>query len=306
MGIDGADLKKRREKETKPKRTEQNTYTPEKKTNKQESETGDKKPANTKPSTLKRLIKPAIVAGVALLIFVIAGPFLTLHAIKNGAQQGDTEKLSRNIDFPRLRQNLKDQLKAQMASTMTEEAVENPFVVMFSGFANSMVDGLVDSAVTPYGIKKMLQGQRPTPGQKGQPDSGSTEMLQNANYSITSTSRFVATIGEPESEIKLILHRRNLSWVLTNIELPEVPDQGQLNKLRREGISTALKMYKLDNGKYPTTRQGLMALVEKPTTQPIPPRWRQGGYMEDGESFKRLIHLFTYTYDPQTLDFTLE
>lgn len=46
------------------------------------------------------------------------------------------------------------------------------------------------------------------------------------------------------------------------------------------GILSALKLYRLDNGRYPTTEQGLRALVEKPQTEPIPQNWKQGGYLD--------------------------
>lgn len=42
----------------------------------------------------------------------------------------------------------------------------------------------------------------------------------------------------------------------------------------------ALSLYKLDNGFYPSTEQGLKALVEKPTTGKIPRSWKEGGYLE--------------------------
>jgi general secretion pathway protein G len=45
-------------------------------------------------------------------------------------------------------------------------------------------------------------------------------------------------------------------------------------------LMQALKLYRLDNGRYPTTEQGLRALIEKPTTEPIPNNWKQGGYLE--------------------------
>ena len=45
-------------------------------------------------------------------------------------------------------------------------------------------------------------------------------------------------------------------------------------------IETALKLYKLDNGDYPTTEQGLAALVEKPSTEPVPLNWKEKGYLE--------------------------
>ncbi|PPE70448.1 type II secretion system protein GspG [Caldimonas thermodepolymerans] len=39
-------------------------------------------------------------------------------------------------------------------------------------------------------------------------------------------------------------------------------------------LMQALKLYKLDNQRYPTAEQGLQALVTKPTTGPIPPNWK--------------------------------
>ncbi len=45
-------------------------------------------------------------------------------------------------------------------------------------------------------------------------------------------------------------------------------------------IKSALQIYKLDNYVYPTTEQGLQALVEKPTLEPIPRKWKNGGYVD--------------------------
>ena len=54
-------------------------------------------------------------------------------------------------------------------------------------------------------------------------------------------------------------------------------------KVQIESIETALKLYKLDNGSYPTTEQGLQALVEAPTVGQLPKAWREGGYLEKGK-----------------------
>lgn len=51
-------------------------------------------------------------------------------------------------------------------------------------------------------------------------------------------------------------------------------------KVQISNIETALKMYKLDNGAYPSTEQGLDSLVKKPETGSIPKSWREGGYLE--------------------------
>ncbi len=54
-------------------------------------------------------------------------------------------------------------------------------------------------------------------------------------------------------------------------------------KMQIQAIETALKLYKLDNGFYPTTEQGLQALVEPPSVGQLPKNWRQGGYLEKGK-----------------------
>jgi general secretion pathway protein G len=54
-------------------------------------------------------------------------------------------------------------------------------------------------------------------------------------------------------------------------------------KVQIRNFETGLKMYKLDNGVYPGTEQGLQALVAKPTTGAIPKKWKEGGYLESSK-----------------------
>jgi len=50
-------------------------------------------------------------------------------------------------------------------------------------------------------------------------------------------------------------------------------------KVQIRNIEGALQLYKLDNGVYPTTEQGLKALVEKPSIGVVPKKWKIGGYL---------------------------
>ncbi|MFC4159568.1 type II secretion system major pseudopilin GspG [Chitinimonas lacunae] len=54
------------------------------------------------------------------------------------------------------------------------------------------------------------------------------------------------------------------------------PDEARVSAARLDiqALVQSLKLYKLDNGVYPTTEQGLKALVEKPTTGQIPTNWK--------------------------------
>ncbi len=51
-------------------------------------------------------------------------------------------------------------------------------------------------------------------------------------------------------------------------------------KIQIRNLETALKLYKLDNGDYPDTQQGLEALISKPATGNVPNKYREGGYLE--------------------------
>jgi len=58
-------------------------------------------------------------------------------------------------------------------------------------------------------------------------------------------------------------------------------DEARVSKAKADiaSLETALTMYRLDNSKYPTTDQGLQALVVQPTDPSIR-HWRQGGYLQ--------------------------
>ncbi len=73
--------------------------------------------------------------------------------------------------------------------------------------------------------------------------------------------------------------------ILATLVVPKIisrPDEARVIAARQDiaSLMQALKLYRLDNQRYPTTEQGLQALVTKPTAQPIPPNWKSGGYIE--------------------------
>lgn len=73
--------------------------------------------------------------------------------------------------------------------------------------------------------------------------------------------------------------------ILAALIVPKVmsrPDDAKMIAALHDvgAIVQALKLYRLDNNAYPTTDQGLQALVQRPTTQPIPTNWKSGGYLD--------------------------
>jgi general secretion pathway protein G len=73
--------------------------------------------------------------------------------------------------------------------------------------------------------------------------------------------------------------------ILAALIVPKVisrPDDARIIAAKQDvtTLAQALRLYKLDNLAYPTTDQGLQALVVKPAAAPIPANWKAGGYLE--------------------------
>ena len=68
--------------------------------------------------------------------------------------------------------------------------------------------------------------------------------------------------------------------ILASIIIPKImdkPDEARVVKAKQDirALESALEIYRLDNYVYPTTDQGLDALVQKPSSTPLPPHWKQ-------------------------------
>jgi general secretion pathway protein G len=73
--------------------------------------------------------------------------------------------------------------------------------------------------------------------------------------------------------------------LLATLILPNVlgsADQANRQKVKSDiiALENALSQYKLDNGVFPTTEQGLEALINEPTVDPMPRNYRRGGYIQ--------------------------
>ena len=73
--------------------------------------------------------------------------------------------------------------------------------------------------------------------------------------------------------------------ILAALMVPKImsrPDEARRVAAKQDigTVMQALKLYRLDNGRYPTQEQGLRALIEKPSIDPAPNNWKDGGYLE--------------------------
>ena len=73
--------------------------------------------------------------------------------------------------------------------------------------------------------------------------------------------------------------------ILAALVVPKIisrPDEARAIAARQDiaSLMQALKLYRLDNHRYPSTEQGLQALAARPTSAPLAPNWKTGGYVE--------------------------
>ena len=73
--------------------------------------------------------------------------------------------------------------------------------------------------------------------------------------------------------------------ILAALVVPKIlsrPDEARAIAAKQDiaSLMQALKLYRLDNQRYPTTEQGLQALVARPASAPLAPGWKAGGYVE--------------------------
>jgi len=103
--------------------------------------------------------------------------------------------------------------------------------------------------------------------------------------------------------------------ILAAVVVPRVmdrPDAARITKAKQDirAMESALELYRLDNFNYPSTDQGLEALVTQPSGSPEPKNWKDGGYMKRmpkdpwGNDYQYLnpgvngaIDIFTYGSD---------
>jgi general secretion pathway protein G len=86
-------------------------------------------------------------------------------------------------------------------------------------------------------------------------------------------------------------------------------DDAKINqaKIQIQSLGDAVKMYKLDNGIFPSTEQGLNSLVVMPSVGTIPKKWKEGGYLEKSSVPKdpwdnEYVYMNPGTHNPNSFD----
>lgn len=181
---------------------------------------------------------------VIFAIYLYASPYIALYNIKNAVEQKDADKLSGYIDFPSVKQSIKDQVKAAMVEELTVNDEQDGFEALGTMLAAAMIDPLVDGLVTPDGVALMFQGQKldfdsSNDSSEDKAKINNEDIDYKAGY--LSFNRFKVQIIDADNSdesLDVIMHRDGLSWKVTRISFPlDLKDKNSNKNIEESSVA---------------------------------------------------------------------
>lgn len=177
--------------------------------------------------------KKATLATAALVVVLGAGfyatPYLAVAQMRSAAQAKDADKLSRYVDFPALRENLKATFNEKINAEIAKSKDTSPFGALGAAVAGALINPMVDAMVTPQSLSMIVQGQQPkgeNPQQDTPPatDSASKpDASTDVSMGYEDFNQFAVSIkhNSTAEPVSLVFHREGLiSWKLAALRLP--------------------------------------------------------------------------------------
>lgn len=179
----------------------------------------------------RSLITAAAVAVGLFLIAYFASPLLAVRGLVSAAKAGDEAALEQRVDFPALRQSMKNEMNARLVAEMRKDLGDHDKALGGLGMllAPSFISSAVDTLITPKAVAAMVTEAREPRAADGigqaRPKTDDADDTIKRSYSYRGLNTFAVTLHEqdrPERRLSLLMERRNLFfWKLAGVELPE-------------------------------------------------------------------------------------
>ena len=166
----------------------------------------------------------ALSLGIACGSYAFASPYLALNATRSALLDGDKKRMEKLIDFDELRQAMKEQIKGAMTVKMTRELSGNPFAGLGMMMIGPMVDGMVDTMVTPSSLKAMINEGRVKPDKNNNIQSTNSDSNYPNNQSVgyTGINSFELKTWNPDAKeqtVSFLMQCQGLGgWIINDIE----------------------------------------------------------------------------------------
>lgn len=172
-----------------------------------------------------------VVAAMAGCMWFYFSPYIALQRLKTAAQEGKTEELVELVDFPAVRESLKEGIRTAMLREMGKME-DNPLAALGMMMAGAMVEPMVEMFITPSGLAALSGGRRPAgvreeqppehreaaPRQAAEMRDQEPAMLMGYEGLSTFSVRFIDK-NTGKEEVALVMRRQGFSWKLTSIRL---------------------------------------------------------------------------------------
>jgi hypothetical protein len=171
----------------------------------------------------------AVIVGLFLIAY-FASPFLAVRGLISAAKAGDEAGLEQRVDFPALRQSMKNEMNARMVAEMRKDLGDNDNALSGLGMllAPSLISSAVDGLITPKAVAAMVNEAREprTSDAVGNPEPKSDDSGRiKRSYAYRGLDTFAVTLHDerhPDRRIDLLLERNNLFfWKLAGVDLPD-------------------------------------------------------------------------------------
>lgn len=177
---------------------------------------------------MNKWIALAVAVLLALVAWVAAGPFMTIHAIRSAIVAQDSAAIAEHVDFPAIRDSLKAQVDDYAVRRAGPEAQSSLLGAIALRLASGATSGLVDAAATPAGLAALLEGRnfwQRLDGSRRSDDphepAPPRDPLEGASYRFESPSRFTATVSNADGDpVVFVLTRRGMDWKVSDVRLP--------------------------------------------------------------------------------------
>ncbi len=177
----------------------------------------------------KKIVVGLAVAAIAVFAIAwAAAPVLAAQALIRAARAGDAERIEQLVDFPALRESLKDELTTELAAHMRRDPrmADSTLGGLGMMLAPMLLSGAVDATVTPEVVAQMVTtAEAPDPTVRDQPEPGDASDGDDIHqaWGYRSLDEFAVTLTDrdhPDQRLALILERRGLfSWKLAAVDI---------------------------------------------------------------------------------------
>jgi hypothetical protein len=168
----------------------------------------------------KLLLAAVLLLAALLAAWYILSPFLLLRSLSYAVKNSDRDAIAADVDFPAVRDGLKQQLDSYLETRVAGRHKADPFARLLLSLAPSIGGQVIDAVVTPDGVATILRQHT------SQISSGGTSRpsLWRGNFSWIGPDHLRATYANarhPDQPIALDLTRHGLfGWQVTGLTLP--------------------------------------------------------------------------------------